>query len=142
MVLGLTLQAIGYAWVAVIADAGVGYAELGVAFTVTGVGTSFCFPTVANAVVSSVPAAEAGVASGTNSALRELGGVVGVAVLASAFAAHGDYGTSNAFVAGFTPALWIAAALSGLGVVAALLTGGHGIPAVASRPLTLAHEAE
>jgi hypothetical protein len=38
-----------------------------------GVGTSFCFPTVANAIMSSIPIHEAGVASETNSAIRELG---------------------------------------------------------------------
>ena len=141
MVIGLTLQAIGYAWVAVIADVGVSYPELGAAFTVAGVGTSFCFPTVANAVMSSFPAAEAGVASGTNSALRELGGVFGVAVLASAFAAHGGY-TPDAFVAGFEPAIWIAAALSGLGVVAAVLSPGRRTRATAAPALALAAELE
>ncbi len=142
MVLGLALQAIGYAWVAAIADAGVSYAQLGVAFTVAGVGTSFCFPTVANAVMSSVPAARAGVASGTNSALRELGGVFGVAVLASAFAAQGGYGASEAFVAGFTPAIWIAAALSGIGMVAAVLAAGRGTRKIATPALALAAEVD
>jgi len=91
-------------------------------------GTSFCFPTVANAVMGSVPPAQAGIASGTNSALRELGGVFGVAILASVFASHGGYGTSQAFVAGFTPAVWVAVGLSSLGVVAAVFTGARRRP--------------
>jgi hypothetical protein len=41
------------------------------------------------AVMGSVPIQEAGLASGANSAKRELGGVFGVAILASVFAAHG-----------------------------------------------------
>jgi EmrB/QacA subfamily drug resistance transporter len=126
MVLGLALQALGYSWVALIAHPGVGYAALGLAFTVAGVGTSFCFPTVANAVMGSATPAQAGVASGTNSALRELGGVFGVAVLAAVFAHRGTYDSPGLFVDGFTQALWVGAALSALGIVAALLSPGRG----------------
>jgi MFS family permease len=125
MVLGLALQAGGLAWIAANVSPGVDYLQLGVAFTVAGVGTSFCFPTVANAVMSSVPLQEAGVASGANSAIRELGGVFGVAVLASVFIHNGGYAGPHAFIGGFTPALWVAVALSGLGIAAGLLTGGR-----------------
>lgn len=83
------------------------YAQLGIAFTVAGIGTSFCFPTVANAVMGSVALSQAGIASGTNSALRELGGVFGVAVLASVFAAHGGYASPAQFIHGFSTALWV-----------------------------------
>jgi MFS family permease len=121
MVLGLALQAAGYAWIASIAAVGVSYLQLGPAFTLAGIGTSFCFPTVANSIMGSVPMHEAGVASGTNSALRELGGVVGVAVLASVFTSHGGYASPHAFIAGFTAAIWVAAGLSTLGILAALI---------------------
>jgi EmrB/QacA subfamily drug resistance transporter len=126
MVLGLTLQAIGLAWVASIAGQHVTYAELGVALTIAGVGTSFCFPTVANAVLGSVPLEEAGVASGTNSSFRELGGVFGVAVLAAIFTHHGVYSSSQAFFDNFGTAIWVAAGFSALGIVAALLAPGRG----------------
>src|SRR3954462_4874043 len=126
MVLGLALQAAGLAWVASIASPTVPYAELGVALTVAGVGPSLCFPAVANTVMSAVRPADVGVASGTNSALRELGGVFGVAVLASVFARPGVYGSAQAFVDGFTPALWVGAGLSALGIPAATLP--HGPP--------------
>jgi EmrB/QacA subfamily drug resistance transporter len=121
MVLGLTLQAVGLAWVALIAKPDMGYLELGIALTVAGVGTSLCFPTVGNAVMGSVPPAEAGVASGTNSALRELGGVFGVAVLAAVFTHQGVYASPQAFVDRFQPALLTGALLTALGIVAALL---------------------
>jgi EmrB/QacA subfamily drug resistance transporter len=120
MALGLTLQAVGYGWIALIASPGMGYGELGVALTVTGIGTSLCFPTVANAVMGSVPLSEAGVASGTNSALRELGGVFGVAVLAAVFARRGVYASPHVFANGFSAALWVAAGLSAAGIVAAI----------------------
>jgi EmrB/QacA subfamily drug resistance transporter len=125
MVLGLALQAIGLGWVAAIAAPGMGYAELGVALAVAGVGTSMCFPTVANAVIGSVPAEEAGVASGTNSAVREIGGVFGIAVLAAVFTHAGGYSSPHTFIDGFSPALRIGAGLSALGVIAALLAPGR-----------------
>jgi EmrB/QacA subfamily drug resistance transporter len=128
MALGLTLQAAGLAWVALIAAPHVGYAEVGVALTIAGAGTSFCFPTVANAIMGSVALKDAGIASGANSALREFGGVLGVAVLASVFARHGVYTSPRVFVEGFKEALWVAVGFSVLGVVAALLTAGRAQP--------------
>jgi EmrB/QacA subfamily drug resistance transporter len=118
---GLALQTIGLAWVALIAAPGMGYLQLGLALTVAGVGISLCFPTVANAVMGSVPQAEAGVASGTNSMLRELGGVLGIAVLASVFARQGVYHSPRVFIDGFTQALWVGVGFSALGCAAALL---------------------
>ena len=126
MVLGLTMQAVGLGWVAVIAKPDIGYLELGIALTVAGVGTSLCFPTVANAVMGSVPPQEAGVASGTNSSLRELGGVFGVAVLAAVFTRHGVYASSSTFVDGFRSALVVGAALTAVGIVSAVLAPGRG----------------
>ncbi|MBV9336438.1 MAG: DHA2 family efflux MFS transporter permease subunit [Solirubrobacterales bacterium] len=131
MVLGLAMQAIGLAWVAAIAAPGVDYLELGTAFTVAGIGTSLCFPTVAGAIMSGVPLQEAGVASGANSAIRELGGVAGVAILASVFIHNGGYAGPHAFMHGFTPAVWVAVGLSAVGIVAATLTGGRVHPGVA-----------
>jgi EmrB/QacA subfamily drug resistance transporter len=120
MAAGMLLQAVGLAWVAAIAKAHLGFVELGLALTVAGVGTSLVFPTVSNEVVASVPAEEVGVASGTNSALRELGGVFGVAVLASVFTRPGVYSSPATFVEGFTAALWVGVAFSVAGVLAAL----------------------
>src|SRR5437763_5065297 len=125
MILGRVLQAPRLAWVASIASPDVGYAEPGVALTVAGGGTSLCFPTVANTVMSAVRPEDAGVASGTNSALRELGGVFGVAVLASVFSGPDVYRSAQAFVDGFAPALWVAAGLSAVGIVAAALAPGR-----------------
>jgi EmrB/QacA subfamily drug resistance transporter len=124
MVAGLTLQGIGLAWVASIAATDTSYAELGIALTVAGVGTSLCFPTVDNAVMQSVPMADAGIASGTNSSVRELGGVFGVALLATIFSHAGGYESASTFVDGFKPALWVAAGLSAAGLASALLAPG------------------
>lgn len=79
-------------------------------------------PTVANQVTGSVPAADVGVAAGTNNALNALGGVFGIAILAAIFAAHGSYATHATFIDGFRPAEWAAAGASAIGVIAAALT--------------------
>ncbi|WP_078661247.1 MFS transporter [Streptomyces sp. NRRL B-24484] len=134
MAAGLTLQAAGLGWVAAIADPGMGYAQLSIALTVAGVGTSMCFPTVANAVTGAVPPQEAGVASGANSAIRELGGVFGVAVLAAVFTGPGVYGSPDAFVGAFKPALWVGAALAALGIVSALLAPRRTTPQAEPAP--------
>ncbi len=63
------------------------------------------FAPVANVVLSSVRPEEEGQASGANSAIRELGGVFGVAVLASVFARYGGYDTPATFSDGMVPAV-------------------------------------
>jgi EmrB/QacA subfamily drug resistance transporter len=141
MAAGLVLQAVGLGWVALIASPSIGYLELGAALTIAGIGTSLCFPTVANAVFAATPPEEAGIASGTNSALRELGGVLGVAVLAAVFSHNGGYSSPHVFVHGFAAALWVAAAISAIGVVAALVPGrARRADAPSAQPLVLATE--
>ncbi len=78
------------------------------------------FAPVANVVLSSVRREEEGQASGANNAIRELGGVFGVAVLASIFAYYGGYRTSTTFVHGLTTAVYVGAAIVALGAVSAL----------------------
>ena len=119
MAVGLLLQAVGLAWIAAVATPGIGFGELGVALGLAGIGIGMVFPTVSTEVLAAVPPEEVGVASGTNSALRELGGVFGVAVLASVFSRPGVYTSPAVFVEGFTAALWVGAAFSAAGVMAA-----------------------
>ena len=77
------------------------------------------FAPVANVVLSSVRPEEEGQASGANNAIRELGGVFGVAVLAAVFTAKGGYGSGQQFVDGMNPAVMIGAALVAVGAIAA-----------------------
>jgi hypothetical protein len=78
------------------------------------------FAPVANVVLSSVKPDEEGQASGANNAIRELGGVFGVAVLAAVFSHYGGYQTPASFVQGVTPALYLGAAIVAIGAGAAL----------------------
>lgn len=60
-----------------------------------------------HAVLASVRTDQAGQASGATNAIRELGSVLGVSVLATVFTSHGGYSSPQAFVNGLTPALWV-----------------------------------
>ena len=95
MGLGLTLQAVGLAWIAAVSTPTTPYSELVLPFILSGAGMALFFAPVANVVLSSVGRAEEGQASGANNAIRELGGVFGVAVLASIFAHYGGYRTAT-----------------------------------------------
>jgi EmrB/QacA subfamily drug resistance transporter len=129
---GLVLQATGLAWLAAISSPTVPYADLVPAFVVSGIGMAMFFAPVATMVLGTVRRDEEGIASGTTNALRELGGVFGVAVLASVFAHHGGYQSGQAFVDGLRPAVAVGAA--GVGLAALVLL------AVPRRPHAVAEE--
>jgi hypothetical protein len=79
------------------------------------------FAPVANVVLSAVRPVEEGKASGTNNAIREVGGVFGVAVLASIFTRYGGYSSPETFTDGLVVATWVGAAVVGAGSLVALL---------------------
>jgi len=120
LVTGLALQAIGLGWLALVITPTVAYAAMVPAFVVSGVGMSLFFAPIANVVLSSVRREEEGIASGANNAIRELGGVFGVAVLGAVFSARGGYTSGTAFVAGLTPAVWVGAVVVAVAAAAAL----------------------
>ncbi|HST24812.1 MAG TPA: MFS transporter, partial [Gaiellaceae bacterium] len=120
MGVGLALQAIGLGWMAAISDPSAPYETFVGPFILSGVGMALFFAPVANVVLGSVRPHEEGQASGANNAIRELGGVFGVAVLASIFASYGGYGSGTSFVNGLSPAVWVGAALVGVGALVAL----------------------
>ncbi len=123
MGVGLALQAAGLAWIAAVSTPTVPYGELIAPFAISGIGMGLFFAPVANVVLSAVRPEEEGKASGANNAVRELGGVFGVAVLASVFARAGGYETGSTFVDGMTPAVYIGAAVVAAGSLAAFAVG-------------------
>ena len=120
MATGLALQATGLAWIAAILTTTLPYSSIVIPFALSGIGMAMYFAPVANVVLSAVKPEEEGQASGANNAIRELGGVFGVAVLASIFSRYGGYQTGAAFVHGVTPALYVGAAIVAVGAAAAL----------------------
>ena len=122
---GLATAAAGIGWVALIAEPGMPYAQLVLPFLVASVGGSLALPAAANAVLGSVPHADVGKAAGVNSMLRELGGILSLAVLVAVFAGAGSYASPAAFVAGFTPAIGVCAVIVACGAVAAAFVPGR-----------------
>ena len=118
---GLALQAVGLGWLAAVTSPTVPYLTLVPAFVISGIGMSLFFAPVANVVLSSVRRDQEGIASGANNAIRELGGVFGIAVLGAVFAARGGYASGTAFVSGLAPAVWVGAAAVAAASAAALL---------------------
>jgi len=137
---GLGLMAIGLGWFAAVGEAGSPYGELLPSLIISGIGMGLFFAPIANVVLSSVKPEEEGKASGANNAIRELGGVFGVAVLAAVFSANGSYVSPEAYVDGLIPAVWVGAILVGAGAILSLALprkrnteaelGGRDLPAM------------
>jgi EmrB/QacA subfamily drug resistance transporter len=128
MAAGLALQAAGLAWLAIVTEATVAYGTLVPGFVMAGTGMALVFAPAANAVLGSVRQEEAGQASGATNTIREIGGVLGVAVLATIFTNAGGFGSPDAFVDGLVPAVWVGAAVLATGALLALLIPGRPAP--------------
>ncbi|MBE2318120.1 DHA2 family efflux MFS transporter permease subunit [Solirubrobacter sp. CPCC 204708] len=131
MFAGLALQAVAIAWIASVSSPTTAYASLVPPFILAGTGMALVFAPTANAVLAAVRPEEAGQASGATNAIREVGGALGVAVLASVFAATGSYASPQAYVDGMTSAAWVGAAVLAAGALIALLVPGKPRPTTA-----------
>jgi MFS family permease len=131
MALGLSLQALALAYLAMVTAPDVAYAALVPGFVAAGTGMALVFAPSANALLNAVRPSEAGQASGANNTIREIGGVLGVAVLATVFTNAGGYTSPQAYVDGLVPAVWVGAAVLAVGAVIALLVPGRRSPAPA-----------
>lgn len=117
---GLTLMAAGFAYWALVMTPDVSYVAQLPGYLLGGVGIACFFAPLLNLTMSSVHVSEQGIASGSTSATRELGAALGVAALASVFTHTGGYASSQDFVDGFVPALWVGAAAVALAAVVML----------------------
>jgi EmrB/QacA subfamily drug resistance transporter len=121
VVTGMGLMAVGLGWFALVSSPAVAYGSQVPGLVLCGVGMSLYFAPIANLVLSTVKRREEGKASGVNNAVREVGGVFGIAVLASVFSAAGGYFPPQLFVDGTKAALWIAVGTVALAGVSALV---------------------
>jgi hypothetical protein len=115
------MQAAALAWFAATTSTTVTFGDQAIAFVLAGAGMGLVFAPSAGALLSVVSPAQAGQASGTNNAIREVGGVFGVAVLSTIFSESGALTSTQGFVDGAVPALWVGAAVVGVGALVALL---------------------
>jgi EmrB/QacA subfamily drug resistance transporter len=118
VVTGLTMQAIGLGWIAMLAAPGTAYPALVAPLALAGVGVSMAMPAAQNAILGSVAVTEIGKASGVFNMARFLGGMFGIAAMVAVFSAQGGVGSAVRFSAGFVPAMMVAATLSLLGAFA------------------------
>ena len=86
-------------------------------FILCGVGMTLFFVPLASVVLGTLPKSLEGVASGANAAFRELGGVLGIAVLGAVFSAKGGYASGQDYVSGLVPAVSVGAVAVALGAV-------------------------
>ena len=126
VVTGLVLQAIGLAWLASMTSPTAPYADMVVPFIVCGVGMTLFFVPLASLVLGTLPRSLEGVASGANAAFRELGGVLGIAVLGAVFSSHGGYASGQDYVNGMTVAVYVGAAVVAVGAITALFVPSRG----------------
>ncbi len=125
IITGLFLQAVGMAWIALIAAPDLAYGQLVAPFIIAGAGVSMALPAAQSVVVSSVAPCHIGKASGAFTTMRQLGGAFGVAILVAVFAGAGSYHSPHAFSDGFTSAIAVAAGLSLAGAISALAIPGR-----------------
>jgi len=125
LVIGMVLQAVALGWLAAVSTPTVEYLALAPAFVLAGTGMGLFFAPIANVVLSAVRPEEEGKASGASNAIREIGGVFGVAVLASVFSAYGNYGSGAGYVDGLVPAMQVGTIVVALGAVAAMALPGR-----------------
>ena len=132
---GLTLQAVGMAWLALIIKPDLAYSQMLAPFIIAGVGVSLAIPAAQNSVVGSVANEAIGKAAGVNSMMRELGGVFGIAVAVAVFAGTGGYASAQAFTDGFGPAIGVSAVLALAGALVALAMPRRGTTTIAELQL-------
>ncbi|MFI0511374.1 EmrB/QacA subfamily drug resistance transporter [Streptomyces canus] len=118
---GLFFQAAGLAYMASVVTVDASYAVQLPGLILSGIGMALFFAPASNLVMSSVLPKEQGIASGANNALREVGGALGIAVMASIFSSQGGYESGQSFVDGLRPALVTGAAVVALAGAAALV---------------------
>lgn len=132
---GLALNAIGLAWLSLIAAVELPFLAMAPALVIMGAGVSFAMPAVQSGVLRTLQKAELGKASGAFSISRFLGGAFGVATAASVIASIGGFANPEAFTAGFRAVMRLMVCMTALGALAALSMPGK-ITVMSQKPAT------
>ena len=120
LISSLIVETVALIWLGLAASPGVAYLNIAPALALAGVAGGGLFAPIQAAMLGAVKPHEQGQAAGIATVIRELGGVLGIAVLGTVFAAHGSSISPDAFLTGFRPALLTGAAVSAAGVLAAI----------------------
>jgi len=131
VVAGLTMQAVGFLCIGLIARFDVAFTYLVLPLIFAGAGVSMAMPAAQNAVLGAVVANEVGKASGILNTSRYLGGTFGVALVVAVFAATGNVASARAFSHGFSAAMGVGALLSLAAAIVALALPTNRVAAIA-----------
>ena len=117
---GLTLQALGLAWLALEVGGSTPYTDLVPGFIMAGVGMGLTFAPSATAVLADMSPDDHATASSTNSTIREIGVALGVAVLVAVFRANGGALTPDGYNSGLRVAILTGASVVALGALSTI----------------------
>jgi EmrB/QacA subfamily drug resistance transporter len=122
MIGGLVAAGAGSIWLAYESQPDVAYQMLVGPLVLIGIGNSSVFPALSSAISTSVSHEVLGLASGVNNAVREIGGVLGIAVVAVAFTSAGSFSDQTSIAHGFRAVMVLCAAICLVGAVAGALS--------------------
>ncbi|WP_067808286.1 MFS transporter [Nocardia beijingensis] len=122
---GQVALAVALAWMAAVTSVDASYLSFVGPFVLGGIGMGLTFAPSATVVMAAAAEQDRAMASGTNNTLREVGVAMGVAVLASVFAAQGSYLDPQSYVDGLVPAVWVGAAIVAVGALVSRLLPAH-----------------
>jgi hypothetical protein len=134
--LGLVLELIGLVFVAFVVDPQMTFVDLLVPYGLFGFGIGFTSSQLTNVILSDIPADKSGVASGTNSTVRQVGAALGVAVVGSVFASLTVSRTIEAVKSAALPGSLRDTAVAGVHAQGASFPVPRGTPAVDAAALS------
>ncbi|MFT4210524.1 MAG: MFS transporter [Microbacterium sp.] len=120
MVIGLLMQGVALAWLALIMTETVPYVELVAPFLLAGIGMALVFAPSATALLATLPGVDHATASGVNSTVREIGVALGTAVMTAIFVGAGGQLLPTMYVDAAKPAVLTGAGVLLIAAVAAL----------------------
>ena len=119
---GLALESVGLLLVALAISPAVSFWALLPGMTVFGLGVGFASSQLTNVILSDIDPEKAGVASGANTTVRQVGLALGIATFASFIdASTRGSGSPTAVANGARPAMYFAAAVVGFGAALSFL---------------------
>jgi EmrB/QacA subfamily drug resistance transporter len=118
---GMMLQTVALLWIGSVAQIATPYVDLLPAFILGGVGMGLTYAPLSSTIMNAVAGNMEGQASGAYNAIRELGGVFGVAILGAVFQHEATLPSAASFMNGFHTAVFAGAIIVGFGTVLTVL---------------------
>jgi EmrB/QacA subfamily drug resistance transporter len=134
LVVGMSLLAVGVAWLTRVSPGANYVTDLLPGLLLAGIAIGLTGPAVQIGALSGVSAPQVGLASGLIETMREVGGAVGLAVVATVLVSRTDDASEATAFDGFQSAFVVIAALATLGAFVASVAFPDAAPAASARP--------